>query len=164
MSEVETIKLSPEVTAEIDAWLARYPKEERQSAVLAALRVVQKAHDDYLTEPLMDAIAAYIGVPKIAVYEVASFYSMYNLEPTGKHVFHVCTNVSCMLNGSDEVVAHLEQKLGAKLGENSTDGKYGLRHVECLGACINAPVLYYNEKYYENLTLEKIDKMLAELE
>ena len=124
-----------QVRNEIDRWIAKYPDEWKQSAVMAALRLVQDANGGYLTEELMDKVAAYLDMPPIAVYEVATFYSMYELKPVGKHKICVCTNISCMINGSDRVVDQMEKKLGIKLGQTSDDGKYTLKEVECLGAC-----------------------------
>lgn len=112
----------------------------------------------------MDAIAEYLDMRPIAVYEVATFYSMYELEPVGKHKICVCTNISCMLLGSDTVVDHLSDKLGINLGETTTDGRFTLKEVECLGACVNAPVIQIGDKYYENLTEEKIDQVLEGLD
>ena len=155
---------SPELRAEIDKWIAKYPQEWRQSAVMAALMLVQEENGGYLTTDLMDKVAAYLDMAPIAVYEVASFYSMYELKPVGKHKICVCTNVSCMINGSDQIVEYLEKKLGAKLGQSSADGRYTLKEVECLGACGGAPMFQIGNKYYENLTPELIDSILAGLE
>jgi len=163
---MDTIKklFSAKTCAEIDKWVAKYPPEQKQSACMAALRIVQDANGGYLTTELMDAVADYLEMPKIAVYEVASFYSMYELKPVGKHKICVCTNISCMLRGSDEVVAHLENRLGIKLGETSEDGRFTLKEVECLGACANAPMFELNKQYHENLTPETIDAILDGLD
>jgi len=155
---------SPEVRAEIDRWIAKYPAEWKQSAVMAALRVVQDDNGGYLTEELMDKVAAYLDMPPIAVYEVATFYSMYELKPVGRHKICVCTNVSCMINGSDKIVEHMEKRLGIKLGETTEDGKFTLKEVECLGACGGAPMFQIGTKYYENLTPELVDSILDGLE
>jgi NADH-quinone oxidoreductase subunit E len=149
---------------EIDVWINKYPADKRQSAVMSALRIAQDQNRGYLTEDLMDAVAEYLDMRPIAVYEVATFYSMYELEPVGKHKICVCTNISCMLCGSDTVVGHLSRKLGIKLGETTTDGRFTLKEVECLGACVNAPVIQIGDTYYENLTEEKIDQVLADLD
>ncbi|MBT4838937.1 MAG: NAD(P)H-dependent oxidoreductase subunit E [Methylococcales bacterium] len=156
--------ISSESLAEIDVWIAKYPSNQKQSAVMAALRIVQDQNQGWLTTELMDEIATYLGMPAIAVYEVASFYSMYELKPVGKHKVCVCTNLSCMLNGVDKIVAHLEEKYGIKLGETSTDGKVTLKEVECLGACGGAPVIQLGRQYYENLTPEILDSILDKLE
>ncbi|ARG96397.1 NADH-quinone oxidoreductase subunit NuoE [Legionella micdadei] len=148
---------------EIDHWIAKYPSEEKQSAVMAALRIVQEEHG-YLTPELMDAVAEYLDMPPIAVYEVASFYTMYEHKPIGRHLINVCTNISCKLCGSSEVVSYLEKKLRVKLGETTTDGRFTLRSVECLAACANAPMMQVDKDYHENLTAEKIDKVLEQYE
>ncbi|WP_028389096.1 NADH-quinone oxidoreductase subunit NuoE [Legionella fairfieldensis] len=146
---------------DIDHWVAKYPANEKQSAVMAALRIVQEEHG-YLTPALMDAIADYLDMPAIAVYEVASFYTMYEHKPIGRHLINVCTNISCKLCGSSQVVSYLEKKLGIKLGETTADGKYTLRSVECLGACVNAPMMQIDKDYHESLTTDKIDQTLEQ--
>jgi NADH-quinone oxidoreductase subunit E len=164
MAEINKTSLSPQVRAEIDRWLTRYPPEQKRSAVLEALRFTQQDNGGYLTEPLLEGVADYLGMPKIAVYEVASFYTMFNLKPVGKHIINVCTNISCMLADSEKIVRHLQKRLGIELNETTPDKKFTLREVECLAACTQAPVAQVGKKYYENLTPEKIDAMLAELE
>ena len=159
-------RLPEAVRAEIDEWLTRYPPDQRRSAVLAALRAVQH-HDPqhYLSTEMMDAVADYLGLPEIAVYEVASFYSMFNLKPVGRHEISVCTNISCMLRGADEIVAHLEKKLGIKLGESTPDGRFYLKkEEECLAACCGAPMMQVDHVYYEDLTPEKVDEILDKLD
>ena len=162
-SQVE-ITFSDEVKAEIDKWVAKFPADQKQSACMEALKIVQAANDNMLTENLMDQVAAYLDMPKIAVYEVATFYTMYNHKPVGKNKIEVCTNLSCGLCGADKIVKHLEDKLGVKMGgEVTKDGKFSLHHAECLGACIGAPMLQIGDKYYEKLSPEKIDEILEEL-
>ena len=153
-----------EVCAEIDNEIAKYPAEWKQSASMPALRIVQDHNDGYLTTELMDKVAVYLDMAPIAVYEVASFYSMYEHSKVGKHKLCVCTNISCMINGSDKIVDHLDEKLGIKFGEITDDGKFSLKEVECLGACGGAPMMQIGEKYYENLTPELIDSILKELD
>ncbi len=153
-----------QVRAEIDRWIAKYPPEWKQSACMAALRIVQDANGGWLSNELMDDVASYLDMPPIAVYEVATFYSMYELKPVGKHKVCVCTNVSCMLNGCDRIVEHLEGRLGIKFGEVTEDGRFSLKEVECLGACGGAPMLQIGNKYYENLTPELVDSILDGLE
>lgn len=161
MSKAENINLiSPENRAEIDRWIAKYPPERKQSAVMAALRIVQEQNGGWLTTALMDAVATYLEMPPIAVYEVATFYSMYEHKPVGKHKICVCTNVSCMLRGSEEVVAHLKKRLGIGFKETTPDGQFSLKEVECLAACGGAPAMQIGTQYYENLTPEKIDEIL----
>ncbi|QEY50146.1 NADH-quinone oxidoreductase subunit NuoE [Legionella longbeachae] len=153
--------VSAERIKEIDHWIAKYPMEQKQSAVMSALRIVQEEHG-YLTNELMDAIADYLDMPPIAVYEVASFYTMYEHKQVGRHLINVCTNISCMLCDSAAVVKHLEKKLDIKLGETTDDGRFTLRAVECLGACVNAPMMQVNKDYHEKLTPESIDKVLEQ--
>ena len=165
MSARKSDLLSAHARAEIDHWLARYPADRKQSAVLAALREVQHENGGYLTTELMDAVADYLDMSPIAVYEVASFYSMFELKPVGRHNIAVCTNISCMLRGGDAVLAHIEKKLGIKLGESTPDGKFYLkREEECLAACCGAPMMQVDHVYYENLTPEKVDQVLDSLE
>ncbi len=146
---------------DIDHWINKYPKDQKQSAVMSALMIVQD-QQGCLSPESMDAVAEYLGMPKIAVYEVASFYSMYALTPTGRHSVDVCTNVSCLLRGSAAVVSHLEKKLGIKCGETTEDGRFTLKVVECLGACVHAPMMQVDRDYHEHLTPERIDAALEE--
>ncbi len=148
---------------DINHWIAKYPADQKQSAVMGALRIVQEEHG-HLTPVLMDAVAEYLDMAPIAVYEVASFYTMYEHKPVGKHTVNVCTNISCMLRGSSDVVEHLEQKLGINLGETTADGRFTLRSVECLGACVNAPIMQVDKDYHENLTPASIDAALEQYE
>lgn len=148
--------------SDINYWIAKYPVDERQSAVMSTLRIVQEEHG-YLTTELMDAVAEYLDMAPIAVYEVASFYTMYEHKPTGRHLINVCTNISCQLRDSARVVNHLEKKLGIRLGETTDDGRFTLRSVECLGACVNAPMMQVDKEYHENLTTpESIDAALEQ--
>lgn len=156
--------LSHRAKTAIDAWLKKFPVDQRQSAVLYALTIVQEENGGYLTEPLMDSVAAYLGMPKIAVYEVATFYSLYELKPIGKNKICVCTNISCLLRGSDSIVQHLKNRLRIDFNETTKDGKFTLKEVECLAACGAAPVMQMGHQYYENLTAEKIDQILAAVE
>lgn len=153
--------VSRERMDDIDNWIAKYPAEERQSAVMSALRIVQEEHG-FLTPELMDAVAAYLDMAPIAVYEVATFYSMYEHRPLGRNLINVCTNISCQLRDSAKVVAHLQDKLGISLGDTTQDGRFTIRSVECLGACVNAPMMQINKNYHENLTSEKIDMLLEQ--
>ena len=156
--------ISAESRAGIDRWIAKYPPEQRQAAVMAALSILQEQNGGWLSTELMDAVAEYLNMPPIAVYEVGTFYSMYELEPVGRHKICVCTNISCMLCGSGGIVEHLQNTLGIKLGETTADGKYTLKEVECLGACVGAPMLQIGKQYYEHLTPEKVDEILSKLE
>jgi NADH-quinone oxidoreductase subunit E len=149
--------------SDIDLWIAKYPAEQRQSAVMSTLRIVQE-HHGHLTEELMDAVAEYLGMAPIAVYEVASFYTMYEHKPLGKNLINVCTNISCLLRNSRSIVDYLQKKLDVPLGETTEDGRFTLRAVECLGACVNAPMMQVNKDYHENLTADSIDKVLEQYE
>lgn len=155
--------LSAAMLVEIDKELAKYPADKRKSASLAAIRIVQDMGKGWVTDEELAAIAEYLGIPAIDIYEVATFYTMCKREPIGKHHIGVCTNVPCMLNGSKEIAEHLKKKLGIGFGETSADGKYSLEEVECLGACVNAPVCQIGKRYHECLTPEKIDEILGEL-
>lgn len=153
--------LSEHTRHEIDHWLAKFPPDRRRSAVLAALREAQHQNQGWLSTDIMDAVADYIGLPPIQVYEVASFYSMFETKPCGRVHVSVCTNISCMLRGADEIVAHVEKKLGIKTGESTADGKFFLkREEECLAACNNAPMMMVDHVYHEHLTPEKVDQVL----
>jgi len=156
--------LSIDEKTKIAAWAAKYPPEQRRSAVLPALLIAQDGNEGWLSPALIEAVADYLEMPHVGAYEVASFYSMYELAPIGRHKISVCTNISCQLAGSKAIVQHLEERCQAKLGETSPDGRYTLRKVECMGACIHAPMLEVNKRYYEKLTTAKVDALLAELE
>lgn len=163
MTENTSSLLSPYARERIDKWILRYPPEHKRSGVFEALRVVQEENGGSLTPELMEAVADYLGMPPIAVYEVATFYSMYYLQPVGHHVIDLCTNISCALNGANEVADHLKKRLGIDFNETTPDGKFTLKEVECLGACVGAPACQIGKKYYENLTPESIDKIIGEL-
>lgn len=157
--------LSPHTRDEIDAWLKKYPEDKKRSAVLAALREAQHQNEGYLTTELMDAVADYLDLPRIQVYEVATFYSMFETRPVARHNVAICTNISCMLTGSDSVVAYIERKLGIKVGESTADGRIYLKQEEeCLAACAAGPMMQVDHVYHEKLTPEKIDKILDGLE
>jgi NADH-quinone oxidoreductase subunit E len=155
--------LSDHAKHEIDSWRAKFQPDRQRSAVLAALRTVQHDNGGYLTKESMDAVADYLGLPKIQVYEVATFYSMFETKPVGRHHISVCTNISCMLCGGDEILAHVEKRLGIRVGESTADGRFYLkREEECLAACNNAPMMMVDHVYYENLTPQKVDEILDE--
>ena len=157
--------LSEHVREEIEHWKARFPEDRQRSAVIGALHAVQHENDGYLTPELMDAVAEYLEMPNIQVYEVATFYSMFQTQPCGRNEVSICTNVSCMLRGADDIVEHVEKKLGIKLGESTEDGRiYLKKEEECLAACCGAPMMMVNHKYHENLTPEMIDEILDGLE
>ena len=157
--------LSAHVREEIEHWKARFPEGRQRSALIGALHAVQHENDGYLTPELMDAVAEYLELPNIQVYEVATFYSMFQTKPVGRHNVAICTNVSCMLRGADDIVDHVESKLGVKLGESTEDGRiYLKREEECLAACCGAPMMMVDHKYYENLTKEQVDEILDGLD
>jgi NADH-quinone oxidoreductase subunit E len=156
--------LSEHIQAQINRELKKYPADQKQSAVMAALRFVQDEKGWISTDDMAD-VAAYLGMAQMAVYEVATFYHMYNLKPMGKHTLTVCTNLSCTLCGAGDTVAYIESKLGIGFGEVTPDGKFGLREGECMGACKDAPLLTINnKKLCGRLSKEKIDQILAELD
>jgi len=157
--------LSEHVREEIERWKARFPDDRQRSAVIGALHAAQHENDGYLTPELMDAVAEYLELPSIQVYEVATFYSMFQTKPVGRHNVAICTNVSCMLRGADDLVEHVENKLGVKLGESTGDGRiYLKREEECLAACCGAPMMMVDHRYHENLTAERVDEILDSLE
>ena len=152
--------LSAHVRAEIDHWLTKFPSDRRRSAVIAALHAVQH-EKGHLPQASMDAVAGYLDIPPIQVYEVASFYSMFETRPCGRHHISVCTNISCMLRGGEDILAHLEKRLGIKVGESTADGRFYLKQEEeCLAACDGAPMMMVNHVYFEHLTPAKVDQIL----
>lgn len=162
---MSAITLSIHVTEEIDHWLTKYPPERKRSAVLAALRAAQHDNGGYLTPEIMDAVADYLGLAKIEVYEAGSFYSMFELNDVGRHSISVCTNISCMLCGGEEILLHLENKLGIKVGESTPDGRVYLKQEEeCLAACCGAPMMMVDHHYHDNLTIERVDEIVDALE
>jgi NADH-quinone oxidoreductase subunit E len=156
--------LSEQTRREIDHWVAKFPAGRQRSAVLAALRFAQEQNHGFLTTPLMDAVAGYLDLPPVQVYEVASFYSMYELHPCGRHHVSICTNISCMLRGAEELVAHAEKKLGIRLGESTSDMRIFLKkEEECLAACTGAPMMMVDHVFHENLTPQDLDRIFDEL-
>lgn len=155
--------LSDQIQAKIERELKKYPADQKQSAVMSALRFVQDEKGWIAPDDMAD-VAAYLGMPQMTVYEVATFYHMYNHKPMGEHYLTVCTNLSCQLMGANETMDYLKSKLGIGVGEVTADGKFGLRQAECMGACAEAPLLTVNNKRMcSKLTPAKIDQMLAEL-
>ena len=160
----KTTLLSGAVRAKIDHWKTRFPQDKQRSAVIQALMYVQEDNKGFLTEGLMDAVADYLGMPRIQVYEVVSFYTLFNVNPVGQHTISVCTNISCMLAGSEKIVEHLKKRLRIDVNATTPDGKFTLREVECLAACTVAPMFQIDRNYYEHLTPQKVDAILDELE
>lgn len=158
-------RLSAHVREEIDRWVARFPEGRQRSAVIGALHAVQHENQGYLTPELMDAVADYLSLPPVQVYEVATFYSMFETRPVGRHHVSVCTNISCYLCGGEDILAHVEKKLGIRVGESTPDGRIFLKkEEECLAACCGAPMMMVDHVYHENLTPEKVDEILDALE
>jgi len=142
--------------------IARYPEGKQKSALLPVLHLAQVEFGGWLDVPVMDYVATLLNIEPIEVYEVASFYSMYNLKPVGKHLFEVCQTGPCMLNGSDDIIDYIKQKLNISVGETTSDGMFTLKTVECLGACGYAPMMQYGKTYREHLTKEKVDSIIEE--
>lgn len=152
-----------EALAECRTILGRYPAEFSKSALIPILHIAQAENDGWLSVPAMDAVAKLLKIQYIEVYEVATFYSMFNLHPVGTHVLEVCRTVPCMLRGSDDIIAHIETRLGIKPGCTTPDGMFSLKAVECLGSCGTAPILQCGAKYHEHLTIEKVDELIEKL-
>ena len=162
MSLVEMV--SAEVIQDIDRVISKFPVDKKKSAILEGLHILQDNNGGYLTDELQTALADYLDVSKVDVYEVATFYIMYELKPVGRHKLNICTNVSCMLNGAYEIVNHISKRLNIKLGETTADGRITLKEVECQGACCGSPMLEVDKVFHENLTIEKVDKIIDNLE
>ena len=161
----DATKLSPHVREEIDRWVERFPDDRKRSAVIGALHAAQHENEGFVTTEIMNDVAEYLDLPPMQVYEVATFYSMFQTKPVGRHNVAICTNVSCMLRGAEDIVAHVEGKLGIKTGESTPDGRiYLKKEEECLAACCGAPMMMVDHKYFENLTTAEVDKILDGLE
>ena len=157
--------LSDHVRDEIEHWKARFPEGRQRSAVISALHAIQHENHGYVTAEQMNAVADYLDLPTIQVYEVATFYSMFQTKEVGRHNVAICTNISCMLRGADDIVEHVESKLGIKTGESTEDGRIYLKQEEeCLAACCGAPMMMVDHKYYENLTPDQVDEILDRLD
>ena len=155
--------LSPDALAKIDKAVAKYPADQKQSAVMAALTIAQ-GEKGWLSTETMDFVARYLDMPPIAVYEVASFYAMYDIKPVGKRKLAICTNLPCALQGATVAAEHLKKKLGIEFGETTADGAFTLKEAECMGACGDAPVLLVNNKRMVcAMTTDKLDKLIEEL-
>ena len=158
-------QLSAHAREQIDLCVAKFPEGRQRSAVISALHVVQHDNNGYLTTELMNAVADYLGLPPVQVYEVAAFYSMFETRKVGRNCVAVCTNICCMVRGSDQILQHIEKKLGVKEGNSTADGRiYLKKEEECLAACTGAPMMMVNHRYYENLTPAKVDEILDALE
>ncbi len=153
--------LSTEAKERIVQLKSRYPQSK--SALLPALHLAQREHDGWLSDEVLAEVAQVMGLPPAEVRSVASFYTMFNRRPVGKHLVQVCTNLSCSLLGADHIVEHLKRKLGIEAGETTPDGLFTLLEVECLGSCGTAPMMQVNDTYYEGLTVERVDEILDQL-
>ena len=156
------VQFSEKALAEVKRLVARYPEGKQKSALLPVLHLAQDEFGGWLSTESLDYVASLLGLSPIEVYEVATFYSMYNLKPVGKHMFEVCQTGPCMLNGSDDIIAYVYEKLGMRPGETAADGLFTLKTVECLGACGYAPMMQMGKHYREHLTREKVDQIIAE--
>lgn len=156
--------LSADSRAQLDAWIAKYPADRKRSAVLAGLRIAQKQNQGSLSDELIAAVAQYLSIPATQAYEVATFYSLFHVGHCGRHKVSVCTNISCWLNGGEQLLEHVEHKLGIHAGESTPDGRIHLiQEEECLAGCVRAPMMWVNGDYHEHLTTEKVDAILDAL-
>ena len=156
VKQPESFAFTPENLATAKKIMAKYPEDRQGSAVMPLLDLAQRQHDNWLPRVAIDYVADMIGMPRIRAYEVATFYTMYNLAPIGRHMIEVCTTTPCWLRGSDGIVAACEKRLGVHVGETTADGQFTLREAECLGACVNAPMVQILDDYYEDLTPESM--------
>jgi len=156
------IRFSDHKLKEVQTIIDHYPEGKQKSAILPVLHIAQQEFGGWLDVPVMDYVAALLQIEPIEVYEVATFYSMYNLKPVGRYVFEVCQTGPCMLNGSDAIIEYIAEKLGIKPGETTKDGMFTLKTVECLAACGYAPMMQFGKTYREHLTKEKIDQVINE--
>lgn len=157
--------LSADTVRAIEHWVAKFPEDRKRSALIQSLMAAQHQNNGWLSRDIIEAVADYLDLPRVWAHEVASFYSMFDLKPTGRHKVNICTNISCWLNGAEDIVAHAERKLGIKTGETTTDGRITLvREEECLAACCGAPMMVVDGHYHENLDVRKVDAILDGLE
>jgi NADH-quinone oxidoreductase E subunit len=163
VEQPRSFAFTPENLAQAKAHIAKYPPGRQASAVLPLLDLAQRQHDNWLPRAALDVVADMLGMARIRVYEVATFYSMFNLKPVGRHFFQICTTTPCWLRGSDEVVHACERKLGITIGETTPDGRFSLTEVECLGACVNAPIIQVNDDFYEDLDGPATERLIDAL-
>ncbi|MBK9329250.1 MAG: NADH-quinone oxidoreductase subunit NuoE [Sphingobacteriales bacterium] len=163
MTTATDIKFSDEAQQKVQEILNQYPKDKSKSALLPLLHLAQAEFDGWLSAPVMDYVASILNIQPIEVYEVASFYSMFNLKPVGKYLIEICQTSSCWMCGSEDIVRYLESKLQVEVGQPTQDGMFQIKTVECLGSCGTAPMFQIGDKYYENLTFDKIDTILEDL-
>jgi len=159
------VMLSEQTRATIDHWVAKFPPDKKRSALIQSLLAAQEQNGGWITPELTESVAQYLELPPVWAHEVVSFYSMFFTKPVGRHKVNICTNISCWLNGAEDMVAHAEKKLGVKLGGTSEDGRITLvREEECLAGCCGAPMMVVDGHYHENLDLEQLDAILDGLE
>jgi NADH-quinone oxidoreductase E subunit len=163
VEQPRTFAFTKENEAEANRIVAKYPKGREASGVLPLLHLAQRQNDGWLSRASMDYVADFLGMPRIRVYEVATFYTMYNLKPIGRYHIEVCTNIACWLRGSDEIVDACRRKLGVGVGETTEDGLFTLSEAECLGACVNAPMMQIGDDYFEDLTAESTEVIIDKL-
>ena len=157
--------LSNQTRQAIDHWLGKFPPEQKRSALIQSLMAAQTQNGGWLSRELIEAVAGYLDLPPVWAHEVVSFYSMFDLKPTGRHKVNICTNISCWLNGAEDLVAHVEKKLGIRTGETTSDGRITLvREEECLAACCGAPMMVVDGHYHERLDVKKLDSILDGLD
>ena len=156
------IEFSKDKINKVNEIISRYPQGKQKSALLPVLHIAQDEFGGWLDVPVMDYVASLLNIEPIEVYEVASFYSMYNLKPVGKYMFEICQTGPCMINGCDDIISYIKQKLNIKAGETTADGMFTLKTVECLGACGYAPMMQLGKNYREHLTKEKVDAIIEE--
>lgn len=160
----ELFHISADSKKQIDHWLTKYPADKKQSALIPALLIVQEQNQGWLPNVAIEAVADYLELPPIVAFEAATFYDLFNLKPIGKYKISVCTNLACMLRGSDDILQCFEKRLGIKAGETTQDGQFTLKKVECMAACTSAPICQVDDKkYHENLTPEKVNALIDEL-
>ncbi len=157
--------LNAQTRAVIGDWMARFPEDHKRSALIQSLMAAQEQNGGWLSQDLIEAVADYLDLPPVWAFEVASFYSMFDLRPTGRHKVNICTNISCWLNGAEDIVRHVENKLGIALGETTEDGRITLKLEEdCLAACCGAPMMVVDGHYHEDLDPDKVDAILDGLD
>jgi NADH-quinone oxidoreductase E subunit len=163
VEQPKSFAFTPENLEKTKAHIAKYPPGRQASAVLPLLDLAQRQHGNWLPRAAMDVVADMLGMARIRVYEVATFYTMFNLQPVGRHFFQICTTTPCWLRGSDAVVSACERKLGIAVGETTPDGQFTLKEVECLGACVNAPIIQVNDDFYEDLDGPATERLIDAL-
>lgn len=163
MTATEEIKFNDAALQKVQEILAQYPKEKSKSALIPLLHLAQAEFDGWLSAPVMDYVASILQIKPIEVYEVATFYSMFNLQPVGKYLIEVCQTSSCWLCGAEDIISYLEKKLQVEVGQITADGMFQIKRVECLGSCGTAPMFQIGDKFYEHLTFEKIDQIIDTL-